>query len=159
MIGRDAAAIAADEAHHRASIALPVVVEEIADDQSQVMQVPVQVLQVVHSLQHHMPESLYQCRLMWWTLSGIDPVAWIAEVVGVCVLAPKFGMFGVSGDDLNRLPARIGQSDGDAAQSVRQSVHVLVGGLGEPDDVGILGSCERCTDETGSLSASDDHAR
>jgi predicted PurR-regulated permease PerM len=44
VVGGRAAAVASDEAHDRAALALSLVVEEVADDQTQVLEVPVSVV-------------------------------------------------------------------------------------------------------------------
>ncbi len=46
VVGGRRAAVAADEAHHRPPLALPRVVQEVADDQAEVLEIPVQRLQV-----------------------------------------------------------------------------------------------------------------
>ena len=58
MVGRGRAAVAADEAHRRPALALPGVVEEVADDQPEVSQVPVQGLTEPGGLQHDVAEPL-----------------------------------------------------------------------------------------------------
>jgi len=80
MIGRGLPAIATDEAHHRPAVPPPRVVEEVADDHPEVIEVPGERLEVLGCLHHHVSEPLHPRRHARWALRGVDPPEFVPKV-------------------------------------------------------------------------------
>ena len=143
VVGGRRAAVAADEAHRRAAVALARVVHEVADDQPEVVEVPVQRLDVLGALQHDVSQPLHAGRLARRPLRGVGAPQLVPEVEGVRLLRGQLGQFVCVGDDPDRDPVRIGQVHRDPADRLRQRASLRAGRAGEPLDVGLLLRGER----------------
>ena len=153
------AAVAADEAHRRAALALPRVVQEVADDQPEVLQVPVQRLEVRGGLQHHVAQPLHLRGRPRRALGGVGAREFVPEVEDVRLLAGQRGQLVRAGDHPDRDPARVGQVDGDPAEALRQRLASAPGGVGQPQHVGLVRGPERRADEPRPRTAAHEHAR
>jgi hypothetical protein len=80
MVGGRPAAIATDEAHHRSAVPPTRVVEEVADDHPEMIEVPVERFAVLSRLHHHVPEPLHPRRLARRALRGVDPPEFVPKV-------------------------------------------------------------------------------
>jgi hypothetical protein len=158
VVGRGGAAVAADKAHHWPAFALPRVVQEVADDQAQMLQVPVQRLQILGGLQHHVPEALHLRRLARRPLRRVGPWARVAEIELQWFLAGQRRQVVGVRDDANGKPGRVGQLHAQAAHAFRQLRGGRTGRLGQSQDVGGISRPERRADEPRPALA-DQHAR
>ena len=139
MVGGDAAQVAADEGHHRAALPLPVQVEEVADDQPERVQVPVQRRGEPGGAQHHMAQPLDLRRVPGRPLRGVRPHRPGSEVQRQRAAFGQGRQFRHAVHHPHREPARVPQQDGVAAPVRRdrapgaagQPVKVLPGGGGE----------------------------
>ena len=116
VIGRSLPAIAADEAHDRSAVALPGVVQEVADDHPEVIEVPVERLAVLGGLQHQMPEPLHPCRLARRALGDVDPLQFVPKVVLMRGLRRQGLQLVSAGHHTDRHTAGIDQVDRHAAE-------------------------------------------
>jgi len=80
VIGGDPPAIAADERQCRTAVTLAGHVLEIAHDQPEGVQIPVQAAEEVRCLHHQVPEALYLRGFTGRTLGGVDPALIAAEI-------------------------------------------------------------------------------
>lgn len=159
MVGRFPATIAPDEAHHRSTLALTRVEHEVADDQSQMLEVPIECFQIAIRLQHHMAEALDQGRRPGCALSVVDPWMVTAHVVvGPFRLSRQCGVFGEPRDDPHERPTRVSRRRRHTAQSVRESFHADPGGLGEAMHVRVGPRTKRRTDEGRTVRSTHDDA-
>src|SRR5690242_14806513 len=83
VVGRDAAAVTSDETHRWSAVALAGVIEEVADDHAEVVEVPVQRLEVLRCLQYEMPKPLHLGGNAGRPLRCVDPLQFMSEVEGV----------------------------------------------------------------------------
>jgi hypothetical protein len=158
VVGRDAAAVAADEAHRRAAIALPVVVEEVADDQPEVVEVPVQCPDVGGGRQHHVAEALNARGFACWTLGGVGALELIAEIEDVGLLAGERGRIMQSGNDFDRGSVGVDEVDRLAADVLRQPHGRHAGLVRQAQQIRLVVGAEGEAAEPGVGSAPDDHA-
>ena len=158
MIGRRPAAIAADEAHGRPAIPLAGEEEEVADDQPEVVEVPVQSLDVLRRLQHHVPESLDHGRHARWSLGGVDAVGLVTEVEHLRALRGQAREFPHPRPHLDRGAAGIAQPHRDPADALRQRRGGLTGAVGQSQHVRLVLGPEGQPPETGLAAAVDHHA-
>ena len=91
VIARGGAAITADEAHRGTAVPLAGEVEEVADDQAEMLQVPVQILDVLRRGQHDVTQALDPCGTARGTLRGIDACHLLAEIEDVRLLPGQRG--------------------------------------------------------------------
>ena len=159
VVGGRRSAVAPDEAHRRAAVALAGVVHEVADDQPEVVEVPVQCLEVLGALQHDMTQPLHAGRLARRPLGGVGAAQLVPEVEGVRLLCGQLGQLMHSGDHADRNPAGIGQFYRDPADGLWQRAGRPPGRAGEPLDVGLVLCGERRAHKPRLRSAADDHAR
>ena len=118
MVGRGETAIAADEAHRRSSFALAGEEQEVADDHPQVVQVPVEGLEVLRRLHHQMAQALHPGGRAPRTLGVVDAPRVGSEVERKRLLRRQFGQLGHARDHADRHAAGIDQVDGEAADGV-----------------------------------------
>jgi hypothetical protein len=156
VVGRHAAQIAPDEGHHRPALALPVQVEEVADDHPQGVQVPVQRRGEPGGADRHVPEALDLRRVPRRSLGPVDPRRVVADVVPQRVAFRQGRQFRDTVYHPHRVPARIGQVDGVAA-AVRGDPGVR--GTGQPVQIRAGVRRERRPDEPGRRPASYHQAR
>ena len=86
VIGWRRSAVAADEAHHRPAVTLPRVELEVADDHPEVIEVPVQRLDVRGALHHDMSQPLQSGGFAGWPLDCIGAPQLMPEVEQLGVL-------------------------------------------------------------------------
>lgn len=158
MVGGCAAAVAADEAHDRSALALSLVVEEVADDQAQVLEIPVERLQVPGRLQHDVTEALDLGRLPRWPLGGVHPRHVVPDVERQGLLRGQRGKLMRVGDHADLRSAGVDQIHRHPAEAFRQALDRPPGRLGEPQHVVRLGGPERGADEPGPRTSADEHA-
>src|SRR5699024_6943932 len=72
VVGGDRPQVAAHKAHDGAPLALPLVVEEVTDDEAEVLQIPVEAVEIVGALEHHVSDSLDPRRFARRALGGVD---------------------------------------------------------------------------------------
>src|SRR5699024_7189301 len=91
MVGGIGAAVAAPETHDGPACALARVVQEVADDQPQMSEVPVQHLEEPGALQDEVTETLHAGRFPGWPLGAVDARGRVPEVERVWPLPGEFG--------------------------------------------------------------------
>ena len=159
MVGRGRAAVAADEAHRGPAFTLALVVLEVADDQAEVLQVPVQGLEVGRGLKHHMSQSPDPCGLTNGALRAVRPGSFVAEVEHLRRLGRQGCELVGVGDDPHVDPTRVGQVHGEPADALRQLLDLRPGGVGETHHVARVRSREGRAQIPRPRSTAHDHAR
>ena len=140
VVGGDAAQVAADERHRRAAVALPVQVQEVADDQPERVQVPVQRRAEPGGAQHHVAQPLDLGRPPGRPLGGVDAHRLGSEVQRQRGASGQCGQFRDAVHHAHREPARVPQQDGVTAP-VRGDRPA--GAAGQPVQVTSLRGLER----------------
>ena len=120
VVGRGRAAVAADEAHRRSALALAGEVEEVADDHAEVVEVPVERLDVLGGLQDHVAEPLHLGGLAGRALRGVRPPQFVSEVEDVRRLRrAAIASVMCARDDTDGDAARVDQIDRQSAERSR----------------------------------------
>ncbi len=158
VVGRGGAPVAADERHRRAAVALARKVQEVADDQAEVVQVPVQGPLEGRRLQHHVPQPLDPRRLPGRPLRRVRPVHLPAGVEHQRPLPRQLRQFLDTGDHPQRNPGRIPQVHADAAAGAAQLTHRRVVRRRQLVHVGAVGGLERRCHEPRLRALADHHA-
>ena len=147
VVDRDAALVAADERHRGPPPALAVQVQEVADDQTKCLQVPVQGLGEFRRLQDHVAQSLDPGGSAGRALGGVGPSPAAAEV------ERERGLFGQGRellgavDDADREAGRVGQVHDLPAAELPEVADRTAGGPGQTVQVRALGGPERRPEE------------
>ena len=119
VVGGGVAAVASDEAHRRSAVALTGEVQEVADDHAEVVQIPVQRLEVLGGLQHDVAEPLDRGGLAGRALRGVGARR-RGRSCRCAALAAAAAGERAARDDADRDAARVDEIDGDAADGLGQ---------------------------------------
>ena len=159
VVGGRRATVTADEAHGGAAITLARVVLEVADDEAQVLQVPVQRLDVLRGLEHDVAQSLDPGGLARRALRGVGAPLVVTEVEHLGRLPRKRCELVGVGNHAHHCPARVGQVDGESADALGQLLDLRSGGVSQPHHVSGVGGPEGSAQVPRARSSADDHAR
>ena len=159
VVGEVVAAVAADEAHRRPAVALTGEVQEVADDHAEVVQVPVQRLDVLGALQHDVSEPLHACGQPRRPLGCVGAQQFMADVEDVSPLRGERGQVVRARDDADRDPARVDEVDRQPADALGQRPGGGAHGIGQAQHVDLVLRGERHPGELRAWAASHHHAR